>query len=60
MPALEDSVDGGHGVSLELRHAIDLAWVGDVQQVMGDKGLLRRSHLGRADIQAPVDLARIG
>jgi len=60
MPALEDSVDGGHGVSLELRHAIDLAWVCDVQQVMGDKGLLRRSHLGRADIQAPVDLARIG
>ncbi len=60
MPARKDGVDSGDGVALELGHGINLTWVGHIQQVVGDEGLLDRRHLGRANVQASIDLARVG
>ena len=60
MTPLEDVIDGGDGISLELSYCVDIAWIGHIQYMMGYQRLLCGSYFGCAYIQASIDLARVG
>ena len=57
------TVDPGQGVARmgrEVGHAERLVGVDEVEAVMGDPRPIRRAGLGRADVEAAEDLARVG
>ena len=56
----EDVIDGGDGLLLEARNGIDFGRVGDIQQMVRHERLFFGGDFGRADVQAAIDLARIG
>jgi hypothetical protein len=58
--SLEDVVDSGDGISLELSYCVDLAWVGHIQYMVRYERLLCGCYFGCAYIQASIDLARVG
>src|SRR5207249_3224025 len=47
-------------IALEAQHVIPLSRISDVDEVMRHTRTLVRGRLGRTDIHAAVDLARIG
>jgi len=51
--------NGSDGLLLELRDGIRLLEINYIQQVVADQCTFLCCHLGRADIQTPIDLARV-
>src|SRR5579883_2039674 len=60
MAACKNSVNGLDGLVLETRDGVDLAGIGHIEQVVRHQRALLGRDLRRADIQAAIDLARIG
>src|SRR5947209_19743069 len=59
-PSCQNVINGGSGCLLKLGDGIHLAWVGYIEEMMGDQRPFLWRDLGSANVHAAVDLTRIG